>query len=82
MTDDRSVGVPFQSFDNRRGLTLEQVLDSPELYHFVRRFEHCFEWHPEGHVLLFIEADDPRSAPDSMRPIFFDKPRAAEARTQ
>jgi hypothetical protein len=53
-----SVEVPFVKFGDRRGLTMEQVLDQPWLMEFVRAFPDSFEVSPHARAVLFIEPED------------------------
>lgn len=47
--------VPFVQIGNRRGLTAEQIADTPWLADFYRRFKQQFEVAMDVDAVLFIE---------------------------
>ena len=49
--------VPFIiTTDGRRWLSSRQLVEDPALADFVRRFAHCFEYHAQANLYLYIGA--------------------------
>lgn len=52
-----SAPLPFVKIGNRRGLTMLQIIENPEIADFVSRFPSSFERVMSMDAVLFIEPD-------------------------